>query len=241
MSDEEPANKRRRTHSAAAALDISDLPDAVLRHCLTFVGKGYFRLIAGTNRQFREAYSITRDDEEGTGFGRKTTWKEAALSVSCAELCFEDWKENTEEEKRNALEKLSLEASGMGRIDVLEWARSKGFEFTPRVFEVAAKHGHVCVIKWAKELYLDWFSEFVLLYAARNGHVSIFEFAHSARRDIPRNCRPVHHAAVCHEQFGVLKWLKGHNLTYNPGYSIWLSAVMCGSIRLGSSKWVPAR
>ena len=99
---EEPANKRRRLERAPpetpsntdsappslAASYIDALPDAVLQHCFSFIGKGHYRYVAGTSRRFNEIYSIKHE--------KKTTLKSVVASVSSAELYLQDVTEQRE-------------------------------------------------------------------------------------------------------------------------------------------------
>ncbi len=40
-------------------------------------------------------------------------------------------------------------AAARGHLNVLQWARSRGYPWTKRVFAKAAKYGHLHVLKWA--------------------------------------------------------------------------------------------
>ena len=98
--EEESANKRRRLDRAPpetpsntdasaplsfAASYIDALPDAVLQHCFSFIGKGHYRYVAGTSRRFNEIYSIKHE--------KKTTiMKSVVASVSSADLFLQDCK-----------------------------------------------------------------------------------------------------------------------------------------------------
>ena len=83
MSDSVP-NKRRRVEGRAA-VTIASLPDVVLQHSFSFVGPGHYRYVAGVSRWFQTVYSVKHDS--------KTFWDSAAASVSRAELCLEDERE----------------------------------------------------------------------------------------------------------------------------------------------------
>lgn len=76
---ENKSNKRPRLDDGAS-LCILDLPDVLIKACLSFVGPGHYLHIAGTCQKFQEQYS----------FPKETTWESAASSVSCAKLCLND-------------------------------------------------------------------------------------------------------------------------------------------------------
>ena len=138
---------RIRSDAAAAvppalAISIAALPDAVLQHSFSFIGKGHYRFVAGTCRHFEEIYSKEHE--------KKTTWSAATASIACAELCLKDAREQEDLEDSVALKNISLKAAMKGCIDILDWARAKGCEFTPRHFRIAAGEGHINVLKWAE-------------------------------------------------------------------------------------------
>jgi hypothetical protein len=58
-----------------------------------------------------------------------------------------------------ALEKIFLEASKMGYIEVLDWARVSGVGFTALLFANAALSGHIRVLEWSKENNLESYSK----------------------------------------------------------------------------------
>lgn len=242
MSDEQRASKRRR-FDVGGIITITNLPEAVLRYCFSFLGKGHFRFVSGTNHQFRTVYSI--NDEERTVFERNTTWKAAASSVSCAQLCLEDFDEVTKGAKQNALEKLSLEASRMGRIDCLKWARIKDFQVTLLVFAKAGLSGQVRVLEWAKDSSLEWYSEALLENAAKTGQVCIFDWVEAQGRDVRIHRYEwsamqeeailtdhfVSQLAAANNQVALLSWLQERNMLVDHEMELWGRAVEKGCIQ----------
>jgi hypothetical protein len=73
---EEPSTKRCRI----AQTITEGLPPDILDKIVVFVGAGYYRYVAGTCREFKNAY-------ERANVFRKTTYKNAAASWSCANIC----------------------------------------------------------------------------------------------------------------------------------------------------------
>jgi hypothetical protein len=90
------------------------LPDDVIKTCLSFVGPGHYRLVAGTCKRFGKHYS----------FPKETKWRNAAASVSCAEFCLEDNEKKTVEalSRKLFLWILQVGAARTGRLCVLKWA-----------------------------------------------------------------------------------------------------------------------
>jgi len=75
----------------AVSTSIIDLPEEVLALCLSFVGPGQYRYMAGTCHSFRDAHNSESfrqafNMEEGAE-QQKTTWDSAAASIQCVQLC----------------------------------------------------------------------------------------------------------------------------------------------------------
>jgi hypothetical protein len=149
---------------------MTDLPDDVIKTCLSFVGPGYYRLVAGTCKRFREQYS----------FPKETTWNNAAASVSCARFCLADNEKKTAALSRlQFLDMLQQEAVQMGQLDVLKWSLEKhGCACAFTHFALAGSGGHLHVLQWAEENGMEWYSEYLWVSAAQNGHTHILEWIH---------------------------------------------------------------
>lgn len=211
------------------AASISSFPDAVLQHCFSSVGPGHYRYVAGVNGWFQNVYNVKHQS--------KTTWKNVAASVSCAELCLEDerkqgrWdgRPNVGEDEHNPIENISVAAARMGRVNILEWAHSKGHNFQNGFNEVdylhfnpvlcvAAENGHVNVLEWAVGNNLDICSASVKLacHAAKSGQVDTLEWLNRCYKvDLPKgtdgfetdNRYHIITAAVENGHLEVLDWL----------------------------------
>jgi hypothetical protein len=78
---------------------------------------------------FQTKYSIEHET--------KTTWDNAAASVSCAELCLEDEREHGWDGRPNVgmhehnpiIREITLAAAKNGRVNILKWTSSKAFDF----------------------------------------------------------------------------------------------------------------
>jgi hypothetical protein len=180
-----------------SAIDI--LPNAVLQHCFSFISVGNYRYVAGTSRRFRNLYSESKT----------TTWARAAESISSAELCLDDARQETKREFTFALEMLSLKAASLGRINVLEWARSKGANIREAHFSNSASNGHICILKWAEDNNLEWYSPYLMKSAIGSGCVNILDFVHTTGRHFPERAS---HEAAGKGQISVLAWMKEHDM-----------------------------
>jgi len=77
----------------AVNTSIIDLPEEILALCLSFVGPGQYRYMAGTCHSFRDAHnseSFRKAFNMERGEQQRTTWVAVAVSIQCAQLCLED-------------------------------------------------------------------------------------------------------------------------------------------------------
>ena len=208
---EEPANKRRRFDGPSSntrrkrkeAACINALPDAVLQQCFTFIGPGDYRYVAGTSHRFLEIY--------GNEHENKTTWSSATGSVSRAELCVkEDTTEEPAQGNRLSLEKMTEQAILIGKMDILEWARGKSYEFKDMHFCAATFNGHLPVLQWAETKGLNWYSESVIRAAAVGGHIKIIAWIQSTGRRMPMPI--IATIAATKGQLTLLNWMKERDL-----------------------------
>jgi hypothetical protein len=209
---EEPESKRRRLETAPKnsptsaettlhASSISSLPDAVLEYCFSFIGNGHYRYVAGTSLHFLEIYSNKRQS--------KTTFRSAVESVSRAKLYFEEVVEQTGEAGDDILEAISKKAIVTGTVEVLEWIRTKGVEFSNKHFRVAAYLAHTSVFKWAEEKNLEWYGEDTFIALSARGHIAILAWIRDLGREIPEVTADT---AALSGQASVLNWLKEQDL-----------------------------
>jgi hypothetical protein len=161
------------------------LPNDVFEHCMSFIGPGHYRYIAGVNHRFRDIYRIKHVN--------KTTWESAAASTSRAELCFEDerkrgWdgRANVAIHEHSPIREIALNAAKWGQVNVIQWAASKGFDFDARAIVdgsflhtpalcLAAQNGHVNVLEWTvtNNLGMSFFSLDLAYRAAGGGQVAV--------------------------------------------------------------------
>ena len=63
-----------------------------------------------------------------------------------------------------------------GHLEVLQWARAKGYPWDERTCMLAAKNGHLEVLKWARAHGCPW-DEWTCACAAENGHLEVLQWA----------------------------------------------------------------
>jgi hypothetical protein len=76
--------------AGGGSLIITNWPDDLLKACLSFVGPGNYLYVAETCHKLNEQYT----------FRKETTWKNAAISVSCAQLCLQDFRTHLRKTRR---------------------------------------------------------------------------------------------------------------------------------------------
>ena len=74
------------------------------------------------------------------------------------------------------LKKLCNMAAKDGHLEVLKWARENGCEWNSNTCANAAENGHLEVLKWARENGCEWNSN-TCAYAAQNGHLEVLKWA----------------------------------------------------------------
>jgi hypothetical protein len=134
--------------------------------------------------------------------------------------------EEAERLKHGALETNYLEASKMGCIEVLDWARDSGVGFTPLLFANAALSGHIRVLDWAKENSLEWYSKMLLEHVPTTGQICVFEWVEAQGRDVRvrryewdalqeesiLTDQLIAQLAAANNQVRLLSWLKERNM-----------------------------
>ena len=181
-----------------SSCSVTDLPDVLLQACLSFVGPGYYRFVAGTCHMFQENYN----------FPQRTTWKNAASSVPCANLCHHDKTTTEASRSRDALKVLTHKAACMGNVKVLQWALDDhSFAVIERGFIGASECGHVNVLEWAQKKRMNWFSRELCEIAAINGQVGVLDWIH---RHHPVECSL--NVAAEGGHVPILQWMKENGL-----------------------------
>lgn len=72
---------------------ITTIPQEALGHVLSYIGKGHFRYIAATSKDFNETYT------KYLHYDKRTSFKSSAGSISCAKVFMGECKEFPEPEK----------------------------------------------------------------------------------------------------------------------------------------------
>ena len=115
--------------------DINNSNDDVLRCIFEFVGPGSYRYTGRVNRRFRTIYLAVQSE--------CTCFQNAVASVACATI----W---IDEDDERARDEICRQAAKYGSLEVLQWARDKGYPWNGAlIWLVAARHGHLEVLQWA--------------------------------------------------------------------------------------------
>jgi hypothetical protein len=158
--------------------------------------------------------------------------------------------EEAERLKHGALETNYLEASKMGCIEVLDWARDSGVGFTPLLFANAAVSGHIRLLDWAKENSLEWYSKTLLENVPTTGQICVFEWVEAQGRDVRvrryewdalqeesiLTDQLIAQLAAANNQVRLLSWLKERNMLIGNEIEVWRWATKKGCIQ--SLNWI---
>ncbi|MCE5318166.1 MAG: ankyrin repeat domain-containing protein [Parachlamydia sp.] len=67
-------------------------------------------------------------------------------------------------------------AAAVGRLDLLQWAKAKGFAFDNEVCAAAAAGGHIPVLAWLRQVGCPWDDQ-TCIAAIHNGHFELLQWA----------------------------------------------------------------
>lgn len=144
----------------------------LIKACLSFVGPGHYRYVAGTCRRFEKLYL----------FAKKTTWKSAASSVSCAKFVFYDnaLLQGERKTKEEVFETLQNGAVRVGNVQVFQWIYDDyPFALNLEAFVAAGEGGYTRVLEWGR---VKGYGLVLLRLICRNsaakGHLSVVEWIH---------------------------------------------------------------
>jgi len=193
----------------AVNTSINDLPEEILALCLSFVGPGQYRYVAGTCHSFRDAHNSepfrkTFNKEEGEH--QKTTWDAVVASIHCAELCLEDKGElQPRMYEVPFVEMITAKAAAGGQVTVLKWLQTQNLlgALDTDMCRIAASNGHLSVLKWLHENDCPW-NEQACALAAWNGHLAVLKWLRE--NDCPWNEEAYKHAAM-NGHLPALQWL----------------------------------
>ena len=136
---------------------VTNLPDALLLKCMSFVGGGQFIFVAGTCRSFRDTYTsyLQQNKQHQT----TTNMDAIVASVTCLKI---------------AMIELDIDVNHYHLRKTIQW-RNESELFWTAVIRCAAHNGKLDVLVWAKnnnELYWKWIflcSSRVLVDLCRRG------------------------------------------------------------------------
>jgi len=117
-------------------LSLEQMPDEILEHIFSFLGKSYpvIRLVSNSFKVFYDKYY------KGL---KKILLLDVVVSKSLWLWSEENgcpWNEGT-----------CAVAAGRGHIEVLQWAHENGCPWNEETCNLAAFRGHLEVLKWARE------------------------------------------------------------------------------------------
>ena len=102
-------------------------------------------------------------------------------------------------------------AAGMGRLEVLQWARANDCDFDWRTCEAAAGGGHQLILQWARANGCEW-SESTCAAAACGGHLAVLQWARE--RGCPWGRWTCHYAAAG-GHVAVLQWARANGCEWD--------------------------
>jgi hypothetical protein len=99
-----------------------------------------------------------------------------------------------------------FEAAGIGRLDILKWAREHGAPWGVMTCSRAALGGHLEVLQWARDNGAPW-NEWTCSSAARHGHLEVLKWA--IANGAPRgNLMLMWGVATCNGRKEVMEWME---------------------------------
>ena len=101
-------------------------------------------------------------------------WSDAAASVARAEMVLGGPEERKTKEKLKR--GLCQSAAKGGQLDLLKWARARGYPWCEKTCHAAAENGHLEVLQWARAHGCPWDEE-TCTAAAKNGHLEVLQWA----------------------------------------------------------------
>lgn len=194
-----PIDQKADATAANIVSGFESLPDDLLDTCLSFVGPGNYRFVAGTCRRFQKRYDAL--------YQKETAIACAAASVGCAKFSYMDAVTSGRLQKDRAIDMIQRGAASVGQVAVLDWALSeqrgasflawtrfendnlRNFAATSH-FEYAVASGHLGVLEWAQKRRVKWFSSSLIRIAADHEQVEILDF-------IRMQCQLQDQSAVC--------------------------------------------
>ena len=151
------------------------LSNDTLGHIFGYVGEKNYLFVACVSNRFHQVYVETFGVETLTSIG-----KIAVLSVSCAKLCLDS---TNRLDRLDRLDRspyataLFKRAAWYGKLEVLKWGQESGYElhtvlFDMHVIGMAAKNGHLEVVRYLRKLGSPW-NHWTCSNAAGNGHLKV--------------------------------------------------------------------
>ena len=168
-----------------------------------------------------------------------TSIRNAAVSVSCAQLCLDterpdstsrakalfltatrdgllkvlQWGEESGHELKKVLDQDTIADVALnGHLEVVQYMRTLGLSWNSEICANAAKKGHLKIMKWARANQCPW-DKRTCHYAAKNGNIEMLKGAR-AHQECPWNERTCSSAAT-NGHIKILKWARAHQCPWD--------------------------
>ena len=195
---------------------LTNLPDAILIQCISFIGTGNFLFVAGVCRSFRTIYTTFLEQQDPPK-PKTTTMTETVSSIPRLQLVMNErhikiqgsWRSN----EVDFITAVLGCAIFNGNLDVLVRVMTKTVRAWIRLHRhihfcnVAAKGGQLKVLQWLRSEAggkFRWDSDTCKI-AAENGHLDVLKYAH--QNGCPWNKYTCAYAAS-KGRLEVLKWAR---------------------------------
>ena len=128
---------------------VTNLPDALLLKCMSFVGEGYFVFVAGTCRSFRDTYKsyLRLDGQKPTA----TNTEVIVSSVTCVQMAINELNINDPDPFLTAVIRC---ATYNGNLTVLKWLKYTYVDWYGKIAwslcNEAARGGQLKVLQWLR-------------------------------------------------------------------------------------------
>jgi hypothetical protein len=168
-----PVEKKQRTETIDSDdhCSIDNVSDDILRLINEYTGKNQYYFIACVSKRFLHVNLDT------FGGDKLTSFKNAAVSVSCARLCLDSEEEPGCFGRARSLFRI---AAIEGKADVLKWGEDSGYKMKnlldQNTIADVASNGHLEMAKYLRQLGIPW-DFLTCANAAENGHLELLKWA----------------------------------------------------------------
>ena len=206
---------------------IYGLSNDEFKHIFGYIGEMQYGFVACTSDRFHQVYLDTFGGEALTSF------RNAAVSTSCAKLCLDSaerpkalfdtaardgkldvlkWGDKSGYDLMHLLDEDTIAVAALnGHLEVVQYLRTLGISWNGHTCHNAAKNGHIELLKWVRANGCPW-SSWTCRVAALNGHLEVLKWARA-------NGCPWHEdtmsCAACNGHFELLKWARDNQCPWD--------------------------